>query len=89
MELRWLAAFVTVAEELNFRRAAQRLHVAQPAVSQQIMNLEKELGIRLFDRNNRSVQLTDAGEAYLTPCRQALKVIDGAGLLAQIGRAHV
>ena len=72
MELRWLTAFVAVAEELNFRRAAERLHVAQPAISQQIMNLEKDLGVRLFDRNNRSVQLTDAGDAFLAPCRSAL-----------------
>jgi DNA-binding transcriptional LysR family regulator len=78
-----LAAFVAVAEELNYRRAAERLFVAQPAISQQIMNLEKDLGVRLFDRNNRSVRLTDAGEAFLTPCRQALTVIENAGLLAR------
>ena len=83
MELRWLTAFVAVAEELNYRRAAERLFVAQPAISQQIMNLEKDLGVRLFDRNNRSVRLTDAGEAFLTPCRQALTVIENAGLLAR------
>ena len=83
MELRWLAAFIAVAEELNYRRAAERLFVAQPAISQQIMNLEKDLGVRLFDRNNRSVRLTDAGEAFLTPCRQALTVIENAGLLAR------
>ena len=83
MELRWLASFVAVAEELNYRRAAERLFVAQPAVSQQIMNLEKDLGVRLFDRNNRSVRLTDAGEAFLPPCRQALTVIENAGLLAR------
>lgn len=83
MELRWLAAFIAVAEELNYRRAAERLYVAQPAISQQIMNLEKDLGVRLFDRNNRSVRLTDAGAAFLTPCRQALTVIENAGLLAR------
>ena len=83
MELRWLTAFITVAEELNFRRAAERLFVAQPAISQQIMNLEKDLGVRLFDRNNRSVRLTDAGEAFLAPCRQALTCIENAGLLAR------
>ena len=83
MELRWLTAFVTVAEELNYRRAAARLHVAQPAISQQIMNLEKDLGVRLFDRNNRSVQLTDAGDAFLAPCRAALSALDNAGLSAR------
>jgi len=83
VELRWLAAFVAVAEELNYRRAAQRLFVAQPAVSQQIMNLEKDLGVRLFDRNKRSVKLTDAGAAFLGPCREALGAVENAGLLAR------
>ena len=83
MELRWLTAFVMVAEELNYRRAAERLHVAQPAISQQIMNLEKDLGVRLFDRNNRSVQLTDAGDAFLAPCRSALRALENAGLSAR------
>jgi DNA-binding transcriptional LysR family regulator len=83
VELRWLATFVAVAEELNFRRAAERLFVAQPAVSQQIMNLERELGVRLFDRNKRSVRLTDAGTAFLAPCRQALAGVDNAGRLAR------
>ena len=83
MELRWLTAFVAVAEELNYRRAAERLFVAQPAISQQIMNLEKDLGVRLFDRNNRSVTLTDAGAAFLGPCREALGAVENAGLLAR------
>ena len=83
MELRWLTAFVTVAEELNYRRAAEQLHVAQPAISQQIKNLEKDLGVRLFDRNNRSVQLTDAGDAFLAPCRSALRALENAGLSAR------
>lgn len=83
MELRWLTAFVTVAEELNYRRAAQRLFVAQPAVSQQILNLERELGVKLFDRNSRAVRLTDAGAAFLDPCRQALADIETAGRLAR------
>ena len=83
VELRWLTAFIAVAEELNFRRAAERLHIAQPAISQQIMNLEKDLGVRLFDRNNRSVQLTDAGEGFLGPCRSALAGLENAGLVAR------
>jgi DNA-binding transcriptional LysR family regulator len=68
MEIRWMRAFIAVAEELNFGRAAQRLHVAQPAVSQQIFHLERHLGIQLFERNKRTVRLTDAGDAFLEPC---------------------
>ena len=83
MQLRWLTAFVTVAEELNYRRAVERLHVAQPAISQQIMNLQRDLGVKLFDRNNRSVQLTDAGDAFLAPCRSALSALENAGLSAR------
>jgi DNA-binding transcriptional LysR family regulator len=76
-------AFVAVAEELNYRRAAERLFVAQPAISQQIKSLEKDLGVRLFDRNNRSVRLTDAGAAFMGPCREALGAVENAGLLAR------
>lgn len=83
MELKWLTSFVAVAEELNFRRAAERLIIAQPAVSQQIMNLERELGVRLFDRTKRSVRLTDAGTAFLVPCREVLAGVDHAGRLAR------
>lgn len=61
MELRQLEYFVTVVEEANFTRAAERLHVAQPGVSAQVKRLERELGQELLDRSGRTVCLTDAG----------------------------
>ena len=73
MELRHLRYFVAVAEELHFRRAAERLHVAQPAVSEQVRKLEVELGVQLFARTHRSVQLTDAGVALLEEARRVLR----------------
>jgi DNA-binding transcriptional LysR family regulator len=73
VELRHLRYFVAVAEELHFRRAAERLHVAQPAVSEQVRKLEQELGVRLFDRTQRSVALTTAGVALLDEARHVLR----------------
>jgi DNA-binding transcriptional LysR family regulator len=72
MEFRHLEAFVVVAEELNFRRAAQRLRVSQSPLSQQIKRLEHEVGTPLFRRTTRRVALTAAGEAFLTEARRAL-----------------
>lgn len=74
MEIRWLQAFVTVAEELHFGRAADRLHMAQSPLSQTIRKLEKDVGVALFERNTRSVALTAAGHALLP---HAYRVLDG------------
>ena len=83
MELRHLRYFVAVAEELHFRRAAERLHVAQPAVSEQIRKLEQELGVRLLDRTQRSVTLTPSGTALLDEARQVLRHAESAQYAAR------
>jgi DNA-binding transcriptional LysR family regulator len=86
VELRHLRYFVAVAEELHFRRAAERLHVAQPAVSEQIRKLEEELGVLLLNRTQRSVSLTDAGAAFLTEAQVVLHRAEVARIAAQNAR---
>ena len=83
MELRHLRYFITVAEELNFSRAAERLHIAQPPLSQQIRDLEAEIGVQLFQRTKRSVQLTDAGVMFLEEVHKVFIQVNQAVRTAQ------
>jgi len=76
IETRLLQQFVAVAEELHFNRAAERLHMAQPPLSQAIRKLESALGAPLFVRTNRSVALTPAGAAFLVTARSTLRALD-------------
>ncbi|MEZ2278761.1 MAG: LysR substrate-binding domain-containing protein [Microcoleus sp.] len=83
MELRHLRYFIAVAEELNFTRAAEKLHMAQPPLSQQIQQLETELGFQLFRRTKRTVTLTEAGQVFFEESKKILLQLDRAIQLGQ------
>lgn len=78
-----LECFVALAEELHFHRAAERCHISQPAMSQQIRKLERELGVRLAHRTKRTVALTRAGEVFAAEARKTLRQMDVASELAR------
>ena len=88
MELRHLRSFVIVAEELHFGRAAARLHIAQPALSRQIRQLEDEIGAALFERTPRGARLTDAGLEFLVGARETLACAERTLRRAQQVHGH-
>jgi DNA-binding transcriptional LysR family regulator len=89
MELRHLRYFLTLAEELSFVKAAEKLFISQPPLSRQIKELEEEMGVRLFLRNNKRVELTEAGRYFEREVRQLLQSLDRVTLKTQKISAHV
>jgi DNA-binding transcriptional LysR family regulator len=90
MELRHLRYFVAVAEELSFNRAAQRLRISQPPLSNQIKQLEEELGVQLFERSSRGVRMTEAGEALLDEARRIFVQLEQTTRVVQrVGHGEV
>src|SRR5258705_2319945 len=83
MELRHLRYFVAVGEEQHYNRAAQRLRVAQPALSRQIQDLEEEIGYKLFDRLPRGVKLSVAGQCVMEDARRILEQVSQATARAE------
>src|SRR5215468_3023463 len=84
MELRHLRYFIAVAEEGSLTLAAERrLHTAQPSLSRQMRDLEEEVGVKLFERNARGIELTQSGQVFLNHARLALMQVDAAGEAAR------
>jgi len=83
MELRHLRYFVAVAEELNFTKAAAKLHLAQPSLTRQIHNLEEEIGVRLLNRSKSRVDLTEEGRSFLVDARRILALATESVLAVQ------
>lgn len=89
MELRYVESFLAVAEELHFGRAAARLHISQPSLSQQLQRLERTIGARLVDRGPHRVALTEAGEVFRGQARSLLdKVRDAVELTREAAAGH-